>query len=777
MVLRSGTRLGSYEITSLLGSGGMGEVYRAKDLKLGRDVAIKVLREELATDPERLRRFEQEARSASALNHPNIITIYDIHLRQGHIGQVGKEADVDYIVMEFVEGKTLREILAEGPLTTKKLLQLATQIAEGLAKAHSAGIVHRDLKPENLMVTADGFVKILDFGLAKLVPEHYGFDSERVTLTKTGTREGVLLGTVQYMSPEQAACKTVNYHSDQFALGSILYEMATGKLPFKRETIPQTLAAIIEDEPAPIVRAEANLPEHFRAIVERSLAKDPGERYDSTRDLARDLEGIRDRLLASRQREPVEKKPKPSKDQRQRRSRIRSLVVLPLANLSADPEQEYFADGMTEALITDLAKISALKVISRTSAMRYKGLEKPLPEIARELAVDGVVEGSVLRAGQRVRITAQLIRAATDEHLWAESYERDLRDILSLQSEVAQAVAREIKIKLSPRERNRIASTCPVNPEAHEAYLMGRYHFGKYSPDAFEKAVRFYHVALEKDPNYGLAYAALANAYGGHGYWGFISPREINPKALAAAQKAAAMGVGEAHGASGAGRAWNSWEWSAAEKELRRAVELYPSDTDARLSYAILLGSMRRLREGMKEAKGALELDPLNLAAHSIVGWHFYASHQYELAIERYKKGLEVDPNFFILHWYLWRAFRQVGRFEEAMAECRTMLSLRGNNEAIGPMERGYAQSGYQGAMLGAARKLAEQYPHAYFPPSDIAILFNHADELDEALHWLEKGTEERDPRLHTIGVDPDWDNMRADLRFLNVLRRMDLPE
>ncbi len=772
-----GKTLGHYQVTEKLGEGGMGVVYRAKDLKLGRDVAIKVLREEFATDPERLRRFEREARSASALNHPNIITIYDIHLRQGYGGQVGKEADVDYIVMEFVEGKTLREMLAEGPLATKKLLQLATQIAEGLAKAHSAAIVHRDLKPENLMVTADGFVKILDFGLAKLVPERYGFDSDMVTLTKTGTREGVLLGTVQYMSPEQAAGKPVNYHSDQFALGSILYEMATGKIPFKRETVPQTLASIIEDEPAPIVRAEADLPEHFRAIVERSLAKDPGERYDSTRDLARDLRAIRDRLLASRQREPVERKPRRSKDRRQRRSRIKSLVVLPLANLSADPEQEYFTDGMTEALITDLAKIGALKVISRTSAMRYKGTEKPLPEIARELSVDGVVEGSVLRARERVRITAQLIRAATDEHLWAESYERDLRDILSLQSEVAQAIAREIRIKLSPHERERMASTRPVNPEAHEAYLKGRYYFAKYSPDAFEKAIRFYNAALEKDPTCAVAYAGLSLAYGGPGYWGFISPREILPKAKEAALKAVEMGAGEAQGALGGLKAWGDWDWSAAERELRRAVELYPSDTEARLTYAILLGSMRRLREGMEEAKRALELDPLNLAAHSIVGWHFYASHQYELAIERYNKGLEVDPNFFILHWYLWRAFRQVGRFKEAMAECRTMLSLRGNNEAIGPMERGYAHSGYQGAMRGAARKLAEQYPHAYFPPIDIAILFNHADENNEALQWLEKGIEERDPRLHAIGVDPDWDNQRADPRFLSLLRRMGLPE
>ncbi len=578
----------------------------------------------------------------------------------------------------------------------------------------------------------------------------------------------MILGTVQYMSPEQAAGRPLDYRSDQFTFGSILSEMATGKLAFHRKTVPQTLSAIIEQEPPPLMELSPNLPAHLGIIVERCLAKIPEERYDSTRDLARELKS-------------VEVSPTPPKISvaydAEEEGLIRSLVVLPLANLSPDPEQEYFSDGMTEALITDLAKIGALKVISRTTAMHYKRTEKPLPEIARELAVDGVVEGSVLRAGERVRITAQLIRAATDEHLWAESYERDLQDILSLQSEVAQAIAREIKMKLTPGEQERLASTCPVDPKAHEAYLKGLYYFNKYSPDAFEKAALFYQVALEKDPNYALAYAGLANAHGGPGYWGFISPRKTLPKAMAAAQKAAEMGVAEAQGAFGAMKAWGDWEWSAAEKELERAVELYPSDTNARLNYALLLGSMGRLRQGMVEAKRALELDPLNLASHSVVGWHFYASHQYEEAIEQYKNGLDIDPNFFILHWYLWRALKQAARSEEAMAECKTMLSLRGNREVVEPMERGYAASGYRGGMLEAAKTLAAQFEQSYFPPSDIALLFNHADEKEEALHWLGRGCEERDPRLHTIGVDPDWDNLRADTRFLGLLRRMNFPE
>jgi tetratricopeptide (TPR) repeat protein len=322
-----------------------------------------------------------------------------------------------------------------------------------------------------------------------------------------------------------------------------------------------------------------------------------------------------------------------------------------------------------------------------------------------------------------------------------------------------------------------LASAPPVNPEAHEAYLKGCYYFGKYNPDAFQNAVRFFNVALEKDPSYAVAYAGLALAYAAPGYWGFIPPREIHPKLRALASKAAEMGAGDAQGTIGAIMSWLDWGLSAVIKEFERAVELFPSDTYARLNHAILLGSIGRLREGMAEAKRALELDPLNLAAHSIVGWHFYASRKYEQAIEQYKKGLDIDPNFFILHWDLWRAFRQAGRLEEAMAECKTMLSLRGNSEAIEPMERGYAESGYRGAMLHAAKKLAEQFETRYFPPSDIALLFNHADEKDEALHWLEIGYEERDPRLHTIGVDPHWDSQRESPRFQDLLRRMNFPE
>ena len=523
MSLPPGRRLGPYEIISPIGAGGMGEVLKAKDTRLQRTVAVKVLPTQLSSDAERRGRFEREARAASALNHPNITTVFDI----------GEDEGTHYIVMELVEGKTFRELMDDAPLSTEKMLPLATQIAEGLSKAHAAGIVHRDLKPENLMVTEDGLVKILDFGLAKLMPESSDVDSETATVTRA-TQQGVVLGTVQYMSPEQAANRPLDFRSDQFSFGSILYEMATGNLAFKKDTIPQTLAAIIEDDPEPIRKLNQEVPVELSAIVERCLSKDPDERYESTGDLAKDLKTVPETPSAWRARRKVlwaaagllvaflaiALGPNLIRLWDQISSRagpapIESIAVLPLQNLSGDPEQEYFADGMTEALITDLAKIGALKVISRSSAMRYKGTDKPLAEIADELNVDAVVEGSALRVGESVRIMAQLIDPETEQALWAESYERDLENVLLLWSEVAQAIAGEVQVALTPEETKRLASARPVNPEAHDAYLKGSYHWKKLTPEDLDTAERYFELALEKDPSYAPAYAGLAMGLGG----------------------------------------------------------------------------------------------------------------------------------------------------------------------------------------------------------------------------------------------------------------------
>jgi serine/threonine protein kinase len=492
--LPSGRRLGPYEILSPLGAGGMGEVLKAKDTRLQRTVAIKVLPSELSSDAERRSRFEREAHAASALNHPNITTVFDI----------GEDDGTHYIVMELVEGKTLRELLEDGPLPPAKLLPLATQIAEGLAKAHSAGIVHRDLKPENLMVTDDGLVKILDFGLAKLTPQGAEEGSEAPTETKV-TQQGVFLGTVPYMSPEQAASRPLDYRTDQFSFGSILYELATGKRAFKKETAPETLAAIIEEEPEPIRKLNETVPAELAAVVERCLAKDRAGRYESTEELAKELKTVPETPLPWRRRRKVlwgaagvlvallgvalGPKLRGLWDRLTSRAGPASIeAVLPLRNLSGDPEQEYFSDGMTEALITDLAKVSGLKVIAPHSAMRYKNTDKPLAEVARELGVDALVEGSALRAGDSVRIMAQLIDPRTEQALWAEGYERALENVLVLQGEVARAIAGELAVSLTPGETRRMAAARPVNPEAYDAYLKGSYYWKTMTPEGLGTA-------------------------------------------------------------------------------------------------------------------------------------------------------------------------------------------------------------------------------------------------------------------------------------------------
>jgi serine/threonine protein kinase/Tfp pilus assembly protein PilF len=752
-----------------------------------------VLREALASDPERLRRFEQEARSASSLNHPNIVTIHDI----------GQHEGTHYIAMEFVEGKTLREMLVGEPLPTKKLLKLSTQIAEGLAKAHSAGIVHRDLKPENLMVTGDGFVKILDFGLAKLVPEPSGGDSDAATIAKE-TREGTILGTTAYMSPEQAAGRPVGHHSDQFSFGSILYEMATGKAAFSRETVTETLAAVMRDEPEPASVSNPHVAVQLTHIIGRCLEKGPHQRYDSTRDVARELESVHELSTAPQaalwtsRRLPVagaigfgllamlvvmatalfteDVQEWIAGDRGPRR--IESIAVLPLENLSGDPEQEYFADGMTEVLIADLAKIGALKVISRTSAMQYKGARKPLPEIARELNVDAVIEGSVLQAGDRVRITAQLIRATTDQHLWAESYERDLSDILALQGEVARAIAKEIEVKLTSGEEARLASARPVNPEAHPAYLRGRYFWNKRTEVGHKRAFEYFQQAIDVDPSYAAAYAGLADAYL---FLNEPTPEEANRRARAAATKALEMDdtLAEAR-TTLAFAAIFDWEWAAAEKGFQRAIELNPSYATAHHWYSLLLTWTGRHEEAIAEMKRAQDVDPLSLVIGTALAGTFYFARQYDQAIELYQKTLAMDENFYRAHSGLATAYLQKGMFEEAIAESQWVPDRYPIPSTHAVFGRAYAMAGKTAEaleILDELKKVDENLRQKYDVSKSLATIYVALGEMDEALHWLEKAYEEGSANLVYLKVDPSFDAVRSDPRFQDLLRRMNFPE
>ena len=786
MTISAGKRLGPYEIVSLIGAGGMGEVYKAKDTRLRRTVAVKVLPSHLSSDAERRGRFEREARAASALNHPNITTVYDI----------GQDEDTRYIVMEFVEGKTLRELVSDGPLSAKKMLPLATQIAEGLAKAHQAGIAHRDLKPENLMVTDDGLVKILDFGLAKLMPQSTVADSEMDTVTKA-TQQGALLGTLQYMSPEQAASRPIDYRSDQFSFGSILYEMATGKLAFKKDTMPQTLAAIIQDEPEPIRKLNKEIPAELSAIVERCLAKNADERYESTAELARELKNVPETSPAWRARRRVlwtaaglvaaflafafgpnlirlSERVLPSAT----RPPIESIAVLPLHNLSGDPEQDYFADGLTEALITDLAKIGALKVISRTSAMRYKGTDKPLSEIAQELNVDAVIEGSALRSGDRVRVTAQLIDVETELALWAETYERDFQDLLVLQSEVAQAVAREIEVAVSPEETTRLASAPPVNPEAHENYLKGLFHWYKLTPQELATALSYFELALEKDPDYAPAHVGIAKVWAARSTAtaGVSLPHDVAPKWKAATVRAVELdpNLAEARAAMAGKAAWYDWDWEVADTEFRRAIELNPNYAFARVFYGLFLTAMGRLDEAREQVERGLEIDPHNFMFQTYLGTVLYRSRRYDEALEQFRNALSIEPNFRDARGGLAAAFHEKGLFDDAFREANESFRLRGDHELAEALESSYENVGYRGAMRLAADTLAARSNFA--DAMRVAGLYTYAGDQERALEWLEKAYEARVHTMIYLNVNPGWDPLRSDPRFQDLLRRMNLP-
>ena len=664
--------------------------------------------------------------------------------------------------MELVEGKTFRRLLGEGPLQTKQILDLATQTAEGLAKAHARGIVHRDLKPENLMVTDDGLVKILDFGVAKLMQQRSDADSEMATVTKA-TRAGTLLGTVPYMSPEQASGRPVDYRSDQFSFGSILYEMATGKLAFKRETMPQTLAAIIEDEPEPIRNLSDIIPGELSAIVERCLGKKADERYESTRDLAEDLKNAPE--MSSAAVDVGLTSP----------TAVDSIAVLPLRNLSGDPDQEYLADGITEALIIDLAKIGALKVISRTSVMRYKGTDKPMSKIGRELNVEGIVEGSVARHGDRVRVTAQLIHAPTDRHLWAESYERDLKDILVLQSEVARTVAEQVQVAVTPEETKRLAATRPVNPEAYEAYLKGRFHSYRQSPEHLEKALEYFELALEKDPNYALAYAGIADTRFARALRGLVPPREALPTSKAAALKAMELDdtLAEAHGVLAGHKYWYEWDWAGAETEFRRAIELDPNYADARVFYSRFLSAMRRPEEAIAEIGRALELDPFSYLFQYVHGLDLLDASRYDDAIAQFRKTLGTEPNFPWAHRGLWLAFHRKGIQKDALEAAKKHFELMRNSEVVEALKRGYAQAGYSKAMSLAGERLAARSNATYVPATWIAELYAHAGEKELTLEWLEKGYAERDPLMVELLAGPSWDGLQDYAPFQRLLRRM----
>ena len=779
-----GRKIGSFEIVEMIGRGGMGVVYLAHDTKLDRSVAIKSIPPKLAGDSTTRTRFRREAKLLASLNHPNIAAIHDI---------IEQDEGAGYLILEYVPGETLAQRIAREPLNLEEALSIGQQVAEAVSAAHEKSIVHRDIKPGNIKITPEGNVKVLDFGLAKA-----SVDEGRSAETAV-TQPGRVIGTPAYMSPEQACGKPTDKRSDIWSFGCLMYEMLTDHLPFDGDTATEILARIIEREPDWEVLPQ-EIPANIRALLRRCLEKDPRRRLRDIGDAAIEIKEtltLPATATAARPAAPV---------RTLRRwamaiglvagaivvllalglnigrwlggagpGRIKSLAVLPLKNLTGDPEQEYFADGMTEALIANLGKIGALQVRSRTSIMQYKDVKKPLPEIARELNVDVVVEGSVMRVAERVRITAQLIHAPTDTHLWVGSYERDLRDILTLLSEVALTIARQIEITVTPDQEARLAARRPVNPETYEAYLKGMFHLNKMTPEGTEKGLDYLRQAIEKDPADPLAYGGLALGYAVSAH-GPGAPLDASAQATAAALKALELDdtVAEAHSALAINKLYEDWDWAGAEQAFQRALKLNSSLAPTRGHYSFYLLLFGRTNEASAEMRRVQELDPLAPIYYAWQGWQYWWTGQYDEAIDEARKSLELDSDFPIGLYVLGSVYAEKGMYEEAIkAHQRAGVVDRAWKYALG---RTYAMAGRQDE---ARQVLAElEVDSTPWDTWFIAQIYAVLGEKDEAFRWLEAAFDP--PRHHYLPwmrFPPAFKPLHDDPRFGDLLRRMNFPE
>jgi non-specific serine/threonine protein kinase len=727
----------------------MGDVYRAKDLKLGRDIAIKVLRPELASHPERLRRFEQEARAASALDHPNIVTIHDISESDG----------IHYIVMQFVEGQTLRELLSEGPLPTEKFLRLATQIAEGLAKAHTAGIIHRDLKPENLMVTADGYVKILDFGLVKLLVSAAPIETETPTLNKEGTLAGTVMGTASYMSPEQALGKALDARTDVFSLGSVLYEMATGKRAFEGNTLAGLFNEILNKAPTPPSRLNPDLPVKLTQIIEKSLEKDPANRYPSAAEAHMELARVKPDTEPSQEMEC-------------------SIVVLPFEDISPDRDNEYFSDGLTEEVIADLSQVPELCVISRSSAMTLKGTKKTAKEISKELDVQYVLEGSVRKAGNNLRITAQLIDAVKDVHLWARKYSGALDDVFDIQETVSRSIVDSLKLELRPETDRRIARRPIDNVHAYECYLRSRQEMWRFTEEGLKSALQLLQKGLDITGDNALLYASMGTAY-----WQYINigiePAEFDhyiQKTETYADKALELDPNSAHGYFLRGLIFNKrGNMQEAVRHLKRALSIEPDNADALYWLALFLSFCGKTSEARPLAKRFLEVDPLTPFSF-IAGWLDYVDGDLEAVLEPSRRMVQMYPKDVGTRWV--RAVALAGN--ERLDELSSIVDSMEADAPHAVMTRSamflkHALLGEKATALQAvSQKLTATAERDEFLPLLMAESYALIERKDEALEWLEHAVSRGFINYPFLSkYDPLLGNIRSEGRFKRLMERV----
>jgi serine/threonine protein kinase/Tfp pilus assembly protein PilF len=749
--LNIGQRFGSYEIVSHLGKGGMGEVYLAQDHRLSRKVALKLLPANLIRDSDRVRRFRQEARAASALSHPNVATIYEI----------GETDGLYFIAMEYVDGQTLDLKMKGRVLDAGEIIEIGLQMADALQEAHAKGIIHRDIKPGNIMLTPRGQVKMLDFGLAKIIRSEQDLQSE---LSLAKTTPGLLMGTVKYMSPEQALGRIVDHRTDLFSIGVVLYEMVAGCPPFSGDSATETIDQILHAEPEPIARYHPNVPTSLEQIISNCLEKDREQRYQNARELLEDLKSLKydSKWGAVARRSAV----------------MKSIAVLPFKPLTAESRDEALELGMADTLIIRLSNIQQM-LVSPTSAVRkYGSLEQDPVAAGRELRVDSVLEGNLQRHGDRLRVSVRLLSVRDGVTLWAGTFNENFTDIFSVQDSISERMATALALKLTDPQKQQLTKHFTQNIQAYELYLKGRYHFGRITEQEIKTAIDYFKQAIQLDPHYALAYASLADAYQMLAYFNYLSPKETMSQSKEAAIKA--LELDETLADAYAVLAFNSlsfdWNWKEAEKGFKRTLELNPNFGHAHHQYSHYLTAMGRTEESLAESLRALELERLGLEMNTHLVWHYYYARQYDEAITHCMKTLEIEPNFWFTRLLLAQNYTQKKMYQEAIIETQKSIDLSARMpDRLATLGHAYAVSGRGEEAEKIINELNELSKKRYISPYFTAVIYAGLGKKDQALEWLEKAYEDRSEPLVYLKSEPLFDLLRENPQFSDLMRRIGL--